>query len=112
MSSTLTLILVSIVLLSLLLLLLYFFRRRVELSLEKDILILEYPFTTRRIDLEKELKNWEIQKANYIRWGVFYSINMLFKNGKRVVISSLLNQNGYNLLYDHLNSRFRDRRKP
>lgn len=111
MSSTLTLVVVSIVLLSLLLLLLYFFRRRVALSLKEDTLILEYPFKTRRIDLEKELKSWEVQKAYYIRWGIFYSINMLFKNGKRVVINSLLNQSSYNLLYDHLNSRFKDRRK-
>lgn len=112
MSSTLTLVLASIILLFLLLPLMFFLRRRVELSLEGDVLILKYPLNTRRIDLDKELENWKVQQAYYMRWGVFYSISMLFKNGKRVAVSSLFNQSNYDLLYNLLNSKFKNRRKP
>lgn len=112
MSSTLILVLASIILLFLFLPLIFFLRRRVELSLEGDVLILKYPFTTRRIDLDKELENWNVQQAYYMRWGVFYSISMLFKNGKRIAVSSLFNQNNYDLLFHLLDSRFKNRRMP
>lgn len=112
MSSTLTLVLTSIILLLLLLPLMFFLRRNVALSVEDDILILKYPFTTRSIDLDKELESWKVQQAYYMRWGVFYSISMLFKNGKRIAVSSLFNQNNYDLLYNLLDSRFKNRKKP
>ncbi len=111
MSATLTVLLASIILLFLFLPLFYFIRRRVELSLEGDILNMKYPFNTKRIDLDKELKNWDVQKAYYLRWGEFNAVGMLLTNGKRVAVSSLFNQNNYDLLYGHLNSRFNSRRK-
>lgn len=112
MSNTLIVVIASIVVLFLLLPFLFLFRRRVDLELEGDVLILNYPLTTKKIDLNKELKSWELQRAAYFRLGAFYAITMRFKNEKRVMVSSLLNQENYNLLFRHLNSRFKDRRKP
>ncbi|WPP51185.1 hypothetical protein [Catalinimonas niigatensis] len=112
MDTTLLIVVTCIILLLLLMPLLFFVRRRVDIGLEDDVLILKYPLSTKRIDLDKELEHWKVQQAYYLRWGVFYSINMMFKNGKQRNISSLFNQGNYALLYDFLNSRFKDRRKP
>jgi hypothetical protein len=111
MSSTLILVVTTIIILFLLLPLLFLFRRRVDLSLEGDVLVLKYPLTDKKIDLQKELESWEVQRAFYIRWGVFYSINMRFKNRKSIVVSSLFNQNNYSLLFSYLNERFKGKRK-
>lgn len=112
MSNTLIVVIASIVVLFLLLPFLYFFRRRVDLELEGDVLIISHPFSTKRIDLNEELKSWEVQQAYYIRMGAFYAINLHFNNGKRLAVSSVMNQENYRLLFNHLNSRFKDRRKP
>ncbi len=111
MSSTLILVISTIVILLLLLPLLFFFRRRVDLGLEGDVLILKYPLTDKKIDLQQDLESWEVQRAFYIRWGEFHSINLRFKNRKSLAISSLLNQDNYDLLFTHLNERFKEKRK-
>lgn len=110
MNDTLTVVIASIVVLFLLLPFLYIFRRRVDLELEGDVLIINHPLSTKRIDLNKELKSWKIQQAYYIRMGAFYAINMQFKNGKRLAVSSVMNQENYRLLLNHLNSHFKDKR--
>lgn len=112
MSNTLILVIASILLLLLLFPLFYFVRRRVDLRLDGDELILDYPFTSRRINLEKELDSWQMQQAYYLRWGLFYSIDMKLKNGKHIAVSSMLNQENYDLLQKYLRKRFSDRRKP
>lgn len=112
MNSTLIIVITCIILLLLLLPLLFFVRRRVDISLEEDILVLKYPFSTKRIDLDKELVHWRMQQAYYLRWGVFYSVNMMFKNGKQRNVSSLFNQSNYDLLYQFLERRFISRKKP
>jgi hypothetical protein len=110
MSSTLLVIIVSIILLFIVVIALFVFRTSVEVALEnKDILVLKYPLTTKRIDLEQELKNWKVQKAHYIRWGIVYSVNMLFRDGKRVNVNSRFSQHNYELLHNHLSSRFPNR---
>lgn len=110
MNTTLILVVASILLLSLLLPFFFFVRRRVELSLDGDDLILEYPVSSRRISLDKELESWRVQKAFYIRWGTFYSINMQLNNGKHVTVTSMLNQDNYNLLFKHLRNYYSERR--
>lgn len=112
MNTTLIVVITCVILLLLVLPLLFFVRRRVDLSLENDILIMKYPLSTKRIDLDKELRSWKVQQAYYLRWGTFYSVNMLFKNGKQRNVSSLFNQSNYALLYGFLDSRFKNRRKP
>lgn len=111
MNSTLIVVVITILLFFLLLPLLFFFRRRVDLDLEGDTLIIKYPLSDKKINLQEELKSWEVQQAYYIRWGVFYSINMQFNNGKQLAVSSLLNQPNFDLLFAHLNSRFKERKK-
>lgn len=112
MDTTLTLFLTCIVLLLLVAPLLFFVRRRVDISLEDHVLVLKYPLRTRRIDLDKELEHWKVQEAYYLRWGVFYSVNMMFKDGKQRNVSSLFNQANYATLYDFLNKRYLSRKKP
>jgi hypothetical protein len=110
MNSTLILVVSTIIILFLLLPLLFLFRRRVDLDLEGDVLVLKYPLTEERIDLQKELESWKVQRAFYIRWGVFYSITMHFKSRKSIAVSSMFNQNNYSLLFAHLNKRFQDKK--
>lgn len=112
MNNTLILVLASIIILLLLLPLLFFLRRRVELKLEKDILVLDFPLSTKKIDLDKELNKWNVQNAHYVRWGIFSTINMYLNNGKRISVSSMFNQSNYDQLHKHLRSRFQDRREP
>ena len=111
MDSNLIMILASIFLLFLIFPFLFFVRRRAELRLEENILILEYPISTKKIELENELESWGVEKSYYIRWGVFYSVTLLLKSGKRVVVNSLLNLKNYDLLYEHLSSHFPERRR-
>lgn len=111
MNTTLILVIASILIMFLIFPLLFFLRRRVELSLDGDILVLNYPVSDKKIDLERELLNWEVEQAYYIRWGIFHAIKMRFKNGKQLAVNSLFNQSNYDLLFSHLNSKFKDRRK-
>ncbi len=111
MNSTVILILASIILLLLIFPLLFFLRKRVELRLENDILYLDYPLSTKKIDLSKELYSWNVQKSYYIRWGMFHAITIRLKNGKRVAVNSLFNQENYDRLYARLSSNFPDQRK-
>ena len=111
MSTTLIVVLASIVLFFLLFILLFAFRERVEVGVEEDVLLLNYPFSKKRIALKKELKSWKVQQAYYLRLGQVYSINMLFRDGKRAAVSSRLNEENYDLLYDYLSSRYPDRRE-
>ena len=111
MNSTLILLLTTIVLLILIFPLLFFLRRRVELKIEEETLLLQYPLSTKRVDLLHELESWSVEKAYYIRWGIFHSLSLKFKNGKKLAVSSLMNQGNYDLLYNHLADRFPERRK-
>lgn len=110
MNETLLLVLASILILFLVLAVLFIFRGRAELTLEEHTLILKYPLSTKRINLRQELESWKIQKANYLRLGIFYTILIHLKNGKHVMLSSRFNQSNYNLLYKHLSLNFPDRR--
>ncbi|WP_224999125.1 hypothetical protein [Cesiribacter sp. SM1] len=113
MSSTVLVLIVSIVLLFIILIFLFIFRTSVEIKLENEnILVLKYPLTTKRVNLEQELENWKVQKAHYIRWGIVHSINMLFRDGKRVNVNSRFGQHNYELLHNHLSSRFPNREVP
>lgn len=112
MSTTVILVLATIVILSLMLLIVFFLRQRVSYRIEDDVLVVKSPFSTKRIDLDKELENWKVQQAYYLRWGMFYSINMLFTPGNRIAVSSLFNQENYDLLFQHLNSQFKSKEVP
>lgn len=111
MSSTLTIILASIVVLFLLFLLFYSVWERVEVVPEEDLVLVKRPFREKRMELNKELVSWKLQQAHYLRWGIVYSINMLFKNGRRVGVSSRFNQDNFDSLYDHLSSRYKKRQE-
>lgn len=112
MNSTILLILATIVILFLFLLLMYWLRRSASLSLEGDTLVIKHLFGSQRIDLSQELENWKVQKAYYLRWGEFYSINMLFKSGHRRAVGSSFNQDNYKLLYHHLSTHFGQKQVP
>ena len=110
MNSTLLLILASIAILFILFMVLYIVWERAQVSLEDHILVLKYPLSQKRIDLDKELKSWKVQEAYYLRLGMIYSINMLFRDGKRVQVSSRLNQESYDRLYEYLDNHYSNRR--
>ncbi len=109
MSSTLILVITSIILLILLFPLFFFLRRRVDISLENEVLVLKSPFNTEKIDLDKALRSWKVQEAYYLRWGKFSAISMLFENGRRKNISSMYNQSNYDVLHRFLNTKFKSR---
>ncbi|EMR01098.1 hypothetical protein [Cesiribacter andamanensis] len=111
MNSTLLLVLVSILLLFLLVLGLMLFRERVELQLDQDKILLRYPFSKRLQHLEQDLSSWKIQQAHYLRWGVVYSINMLFSDGRRAAVNSRINPENFESLYKYLNSQYASRRE-
>lgn len=109
MDSTIIVVFASIAIFFLLFIMLFLFRERVEVQLEKNELLLKFPFKKRRLDLEKDLVNWKVQEAYFLRMGMVYSINMLFRNGRRVAISSRLNHENYERLYEHLSSQYASR---
>lgn len=109
MSSTIIVVLLTIGLLFIVLLLIFFLRQGTSLRLEGDSLVVKSLFRTEHIDLSQELENWKVQKAHYLRWGEFYSINMLFKQGNRKAVGSLFNRESYSVLYHHLNSHFKNK---
>lgn len=111
MNTTLLIVITCIILLLLVVPLLFFVRRRVDLNMEDDVLVMKYPLSTKKINLESELQSWEIQKAYYLWWGEFQAVHMRFKNGKQRNISSIFNQSNYKLLYQHLEDRFKSRKK-
>ena len=112
MSSTLTLVLASIIILFVIFIFVYTVGERAEVVPEEDLVIMKKPFKERKIQLDRELVSWKIQQAHYLRWGYVYSINMLLKNGKRIAIGSRFNQSNFELLYDHLSSRYKNREEP
>jgi hypothetical protein len=79
--------------------------------MEDDVLVMKYPLSTKKINLESELQSWEVQKAYYLWWGEFHAVHMLFKDGKQRNISSIFNQSNYDLLHQFLDDRFKGRKK-
>lgn len=110
MDISLTLIIASIVLLFLLFLVLFIFRERVEIQVADDMLLLNYPFRKKKVRLEKELVSWELQQAYYLRLGNIYAINMQLESGKQLSVSSRLNQENYERLYQHLQQHYPEKR--
>ncbi|MDF9797446.1 hypothetical protein OKW21_002709 [Catalinimonas alkaloidigena] len=110
MDSTLLIVITCVILLLLIVPLLFFVRRRVDLSTENDVLVMKYPLSTNKIDLNSELQSWELQEANYLWWGKFHAVHMIFKSGKQRNISSIFNQSNFDVLYRFLESRFAERK--
>jgi hypothetical protein len=111
MDSTLLLVLSSMAIFFLLFMLLLLVKERVELQLTRDRILLKYPTRKKEIQLDSELKSWKIQKATYLRWGVVYSINMLFQSGKRAAVNSRISPENFEALYTYLESRYANRRE-
>lgn len=111
MNPTLLIVITCIVLLLLIVPLLFFVRRRVDLSMENDVLVMKYPLRTKKINLDSELQSWEVQKAYYLWWGEFHAVHMRFKDGKQRNISSIFNQSNYKLLHQYLEREFKSRKK-
>jgi hypothetical protein len=103
--------LLSIVLLMMVFPLLFFYRRKGEIRIEGDTLVMLYPLQEKKYDLKNNLKFWKVQEAYFIRWGVIYSIQMTMNNGKIIQVGSMLNRDNYNKLFRYLKSRFPERRK-
>lgn len=110
MSETLLLILASIFVLFLIFVFLFIFRGKTEINFEGQEIILKYPLSTKRINLDEELEKWKIQRTYYLRLGVFYTIIMRLKRGKHFMVSSRFNQENYNQLLNHLTTHYRQRR--
>lgn len=110
MNATLILVIASIVILFLLFLGLLLFRERTELHVEQDRLLVKKPGSNKSYALDQELINWKVQQAVYLRWGRVYSLNLLFKNNRRVGINSRFNPEGYSQLYDYLKRHYEHRR--
>ncbi len=106
MDSTLMAVIASIIIFLVLFFMLFLSRERVEVQVDEDCLLLRYPFKKRKIDLQQELVSWKVQEAFLLRLGMVYSINMLFRNGKRVGLSSRFNQENYDKLYAHLDTHY------
>ena len=106
MNNTTILVLASAAILFLIFIVLFIVWERVQVELEGHTLILKYPLSNKKIDLDKELVSWKVQEAYYIRLGMIYSINMLFRDGKRVQVNSRLNQENFDRLYEHLETHY------
>lgn len=111
MENTLVVVFVSILLLLLAFPLLFFLRRGTDVVLKDDILVLQYPLSKEEIDLNKDLKSWNLQEAYFLRLGRIYSINIELNNGKWKSVSSRFNPETFQTIYRYLEAAHSNKRK-
>ena len=112
MENALAILVVSILLLIIISPFLFFFRRSSDIRLDRDILIIRYPFSKKEIKLSEELKSWQLQEAYFLRLGKTYAVNLELKNGKWKSVSSRFNCETFQDIFKHLDINYRELRKP
>ncbi len=90
---------------------LFFFRRSTDIRLERDRLIIRYPFKKEEVNLPEELECWVLQEANMMRLGKVYAINLRLKSGKWRTVSSRFNAEVFAELFKYLEAGYGDRRE-
>ena len=90
---------------------LFITRHSTDVRLEGDLLILRYPFRKETIDLQQELKSWNLQEANYLRMGKIYAVNLELRDGKWKKVNSRFNAETFASILSHLNQSHADKQK-
>lgn len=111
MENALIVLVISILLLLTSIPFLFFFKRSSDIRLEGERLIIRYPFSKEEVNLNEDLKSWQLQEAYFIRLGKTYAVNIELKNGKWKSISSRLNADTFQEIFKHLDTNYRELRK-
>lgn len=89
----------------------YFTRRSSDIRLVGDNMEFHYPMRKKEINLNQELKSWNIQVANFLWIGKVYSINIELESGKWHHVNTRFNRETFEKIYTYLNNTYADRRK-
>lgn len=59
-----------------------------NIHIKADMLTIRHPLKKEVINLESDLKSWNIQRINMLWWGKLYSVNLELQSGKWTKIYS------------------------
>lgn len=78
-----------------------------KISRKGNKLTLWHPLKKEEIDLEKDLKSWNVQRLNLLWRGRFYALNMELKSGKwkKIYTRSLSGKTGKLIAYLEINAQ-------
>lgn len=99
----------SILIFSLLFLMLQNYRSSYEFILSDDILTIKHPLKDEVIDLDLELKSWNVQGFRRLWWGKIYSVNLELRSGKWRKIYATQLAGKITILITHLESTYPER---
>jgi len=91
--------------------LVYFTRRSSDIRLLGDKMEFHYPLRKKEINLDQDLKSWNMQEANFLWIGKVYSINIELENGKWHHVNTRFNRETFDVIYTYLETAYTDRRK-
>ncbi|WP_194777650.1 hypothetical protein [Pararhodonellum marinum] len=89
----------------------YFTRRSSDIRLLGDQMEFHYPMKKKEINLNQDLKSWNIQEANFLWIGKVFSINMELESGKWHHVNTRFNRESFEQIYAYLDSTYSERRK-
>ena len=91
--------------------LVYFTRRSSDIRLLGDNMEFHYPMRKKEINLNQDLKSWNMQEAKFLWIGKVYSINIELKSGKWHHVNTRFNTETFEKIYSYLDITYSDRRK-
>lgn len=91
--------------------LVYFTRRSSDIRLMGDNMEFHYPMRKKVNNLKQDLKSWNMQEAKFLWIGKVYSINIELESGKWHHVNNRYNRETFEMIYNHLDETYADRRK-
>lgn len=91
--------------------LVYFTRRSSDIRLLGDNMEFHYPMRKKEINLNQDMKSWNMQEANFIWIGKVYSINIELESGKWHHVNTRFNRETFDAIYSYLDKTYSQRRK-
>lgn len=91
--------------------LVYFTRRSSDIRLLGDNMEFHYPMRKKEINLNRDLKSWNMQEANFLWIGKVYSINIELESGKWHHVNTRFNRDTFEAIYSYLDNSYSNRRK-
>ena len=104
-------VIAAIIILLVFLPLVYFTRRSSDIRLLGDNMEFHYPMRKKEINLNRDLKSWNMQEANFLWVGKVYSINLELVDGKWHHVNTRFNRESFKVIYSYLESSYSNRRK-
>ena len=91
--------------------LIYFTRKSSDIRIDGNKLVFRYPLRKKEVNLDTELKSWNLQQIKLLWIGKVHAINLELQNGRWHQVDSRFNRETFNSIFTLLTENFETKRK-